>query len=100
MKSWMLPGALQQLMTSFQTEKMYDIAVAATDIFCNINPPFGTGITPLGSLSESIPTTSTPQSLAEDFLLLLSSFRGGNHPFLEKYRTHLRSLQISGSWTQ
>jgi hypothetical protein len=39
-------------------------------------------------------TSSTPQSLAEDFLLLMTSFRGGNHPYLEKYRAHLRSLQI------
>lgn len=45
---------------------------------------------------EIIPTTttSTAQSLAEDFLLLMTSFRGGNHPYLEKYRAHLRSLQI------
>ena len=39
-------------------------------------------------------TSSTPQSLAEDFLLLMTSFRGGNHPYLEKYRAHLRSLHI------
>jgi hypothetical protein len=46
--------------------------------------------------TERIPasSTSTPQSLAEDFLLLMTSFRGGNHPYLEKYRDHLRSLQI------
>lgn len=74
--------------------------MSATDILCNISPPFGTGITPLGSFSESLPSNSTPQSLAEDYLLLLNSFRGGNHPFLEKYKTHLRSLQIPGSWTQ
>ncbi|KAJ5449603.1 uncharacterized protein N7458_006052 [Penicillium daleae] len=82
------------------TEKLYDIAVSATDILCNINPPFGTGITPLGNFSETLPTTSTPQAMAEDFLLLLSSFRGGNHPFVEKYRAHLRALQIPGSWSQ
>lgn len=48
------------------------------------------------NFTERIPstTTSTPQSLAEDFLLLMTSFRGGNHPYLEKYRAHLRSLQI------
>ncbi|KAJ5352328.1 hypothetical protein N7452_001302 [Penicillium brevicompactum] len=49
-------------------------------------------------------TTSTPHSLAEDFLLLMTSFRGGNHPYLEKYRAHLRSLQIMETpkpeWTQ
>ncbi|KAJ5204028.1 uncharacterized protein N7498_004907 [Penicillium cinerascens] len=82
------------------TEKMYDIAVTATDILCNISPPFGTGMTPLGNFSETTSATSTPQSLAEDFVLLLSSFRGGNHPFLEKYKTHLRSLRIPGSWSQ
>ncbi|KAJ5675923.1 hypothetical protein N7462_008820 [Penicillium macrosclerotiorum] len=81
------------------TEKLYDIAVGATDILCNISPPFGTGMTPLGSFSESMSTTSTPQSLADDFMLLFSSFRGGNHPFLEKYKAHLRSLQIPGNWS-
>lgn len=49
-------------------------------------------------------TTSTPQSLAEDFLLLMRSFRGGNHPYLEKYQAHLHSLQImeppKQKWTQ
>lgn len=88
------------LLTNSKTEKLYDIAVSATDILCNINPPFGTGITPLGNFSETLPTTSTPQAMAEDFLLLLSSFRGGNHPFVEKYRAHLRALQIPGSWSQ
>ncbi|GLI81453.1 hypothetical protein PoHVEF18_009834 [Penicillium ochrochloron] len=81
-----------------RTEKLYDIAVGATDILCNINPPFGTGITPLGNFSDTIPTTATPQVMAEDFLLLLSSFRGGNHPFVNKYRAHLRALQIPGNW--
>lgn len=78
------------------TEKLYDIAVSATDILCNINPPYGTGMAPLGNgnFTDSIPTTSNPQTLADDFLLLLSSFRGGNHPFLEKYKAHLHSLQI------
>ncbi|KAJ5166481.1 uncharacterized protein N7482_005262, partial [Penicillium canariense] len=78
------------------TEKLYDIAMGATDILCNISPPFGMGMTQLGNLSKSLPTTSTPQSMAESFLLLFSSFRGGNHPFLEKYRAHLRALQIPG----
>jgi hypothetical protein len=83
------------LLTDFsQTEKLYDIAVSATNILCNINPPYGTGMAPLGSFTDSLPTSSTPQTLAEDFLLLLSSFRGGNHPFLEKYKAHLHSLQI------
>jgi hypothetical protein len=49
---------------------------------------------PLGNFTDSIPTTSNPQNLAEDFLLLLNSFRGGNHPFLEKYKAHLHSLQF------
>lgn len=80
-----------------QTEKLYDIAVSATDILCNINPPYGTGMVPLGNFTDSIPTTSNPQSLADDFLLLLNSFRGGNHPFLEKYKAHLHSLQIPSS---
>lgn len=91
-------GSFLNANTFHQTEKLYDIAVSATDILCNINPPFGTGITPLGNFSESLPTTSTPQVMAEDFLLLLSSFRGGNHPFVDKFRAHLRALQIPGNW--
>jgi hypothetical protein len=87
-----------------QTEKLYDIAIGATDILCNISPPFGTGMTPLGAYPESISPSSTPQSLAEDFLLLFRSFRGGNHPYLEKYQAHLRSLHIPASkgsgWAQ
>jgi hypothetical protein len=87
-------------LTPPQTEKLYDIAIGATDILCNINPPFGTGITPLGNFSDTLATTSTPQAMAEDFLLLMNAFRGGNHPFLEKYKAHLRGLQIPGSWSQ
>ncbi|KAJ5246909.1 hypothetical protein N7468_001892 [Penicillium chermesinum] len=78
------------------TEKIYDIAVGATDILCNISPPYGNGVTPLGNFTEALSSTSTPQAMAEDFLLLMSSFRGGSHPFLEKYKAHLRSLHIPG----
>ncbi|KAJ5719593.1 hypothetical protein N7493_007171 [Penicillium malachiteum] len=78
------------------TEKLYDIAIGVIDILCNISPPFGTGMAPLGTYPDSIPT-STPQTLAEDFLLLMSSFRGGNHPFLEKLQAHLRVLHIPTS---
>lgn len=61
-------------------------------------------MTPLGAYPESIPASSTPQSLAEDYLLLMSSFRGGNHPYLEKFQAHLQSLHIPVSkvtgWAQ
>ncbi|CDM37613.1 transcriptional regulator family: Fungal Specific TF [Penicillium roqueforti] len=78
------------------TEKLYDIAICATNILCNTNPSYGIGLNMPVNFPEIIPTTttSTAQSLAEDFLLLMTSFRGGNHPYLEKYRAHLRSLQI------
>ncbi|KAK4869687.1 hypothetical protein LT330_006069 [Penicillium expansum] len=78
------------------TEKLYDIAICATNILCNTSPSYGVGLNMPVNFTERIPstTTSTPQSLAEDFLLLMTSFRGGNHPYLEKYRAHLRSLQI------
>ncbi|KAJ5279922.1 hypothetical protein N7478_005294 [Penicillium angulare] len=85
------------------TEKLYDVAIGAIDILCNINPPFGTGMTPLGAYPESVPTTSTPQSLAEDFLLLMRSFRGGNHPYLEKLLAHLQALHVPApkvTWAQ
>ncbi|KAJ5139076.1 uncharacterized protein N7515_003924 [Penicillium bovifimosum] len=74
-------------------EKLYDIATCATNILCNMRPPYGDACW----LDHEVirgSSTSTPQSLAEDFLLLMTSFRGGNHPYLEKYRDHLRSLQI------
>ncbi|CAI7629264.1 unnamed protein product [Penicillium glandicola] len=78
------------------TEKLYDIAICATNILCNASPSYGAPLNMPVNFTERIPptTTSTPQSLAEDFLLLMTSFRGGNHPYLEKYRAHLRSLQI------
>ncbi|KAJ5902466.1 hypothetical protein N7495_002994 [Penicillium taxi] len=86
------------------TEKLYDIAINAINILYNISPPYGTGITPLGSFSGSITPNFNPQSLIEDFMLLMNSFRGGKHPFLQKYKDHLRSLQIPGSkmtgWAQ
>ncbi|KAJ5375371.1 hypothetical protein N7517_007377 [Penicillium concentricum] len=78
------------------TEKLYDIAICATNILCNTSSPYGGPMNMPVNFTERLPPTSTctPQSLAEDFLLLMTSFRGGNHPYLEKYRTHLRSLQI------
>ncbi|CAI7619955.1 unnamed protein product [Penicillium viridicatum] len=81
------------------TEKLYDIAICATNILCNTSPSYGVGMNMPVNFTERIPstTTSTPQSLAEDFLLLMTSFRGGNHPYLEKYRAHLRSLQVMES---
>lgn len=87
------------MLTFSQTEKLFDIAKCAIDILCNITPPFGTGMAPLGSFSEPMPTQTTPQDLAEDYILFFSSFRGGNHPFLEKFKAHLRLLQIPGSWS-
>ncbi|KAJ5173944.1 uncharacterized protein N7500_001875 [Penicillium coprophilum] len=88
------------------TEKLYDIAICATNILYNTNSPYGGPLNMPVNFSERLPPTSTctPQSLAEDFLLLMTSFRGGNHPYLEKYRAHLRSLQIMESkapeWAQ
>ncbi|KAK9849435.1 hypothetical protein MYU51_014363 [Penicillium brevicompactum] len=88
------------------TEKLYDIAICATNILCNTSPPLGGTLNMPVNYNETIPpgTTSTPHSLAEDFLLLMTSFRGGNHPYLEKYQAHLRSLQIMETpkpeWTQ
>lgn len=71
-----------------------------------MNPPYGgTQELPI-NFTERVATSSgsTPQSLAEDFLLIMTSFRGGNHPFLEKYQDHLRSLQImkpkAPEWSQ
>ncbi|KAJ5972690.1 uncharacterized protein N7479_002608 [Penicillium vulpinum] len=78
------------------TEKLYDIAICATNVLCNTSSAYGGSMNMPANFTERIPSsaTATPQSLAEDFLLLMTSFRGGNHPYLEKYRAHLRSLQI------
>ncbi|KAJ5205593.1 Transcription factor [Penicillium cf. griseofulvum] len=78
------------------TEKLYDIAICATNILCNTSSPYGAPLNMPVNFPERIPPTSTctAQSLSDDFLLLMTSFRGGNHPYLEKYRAHLRSLQI------
>ncbi|KAI9041475.1 fungal specific transcription factor domain-containing protein [Aspergillus affinis] len=50
--------------------KLYDIAVSATDILCNINPPYGTGMAPLGNFTDSIPTTSSSE-LGRGFLAIV-----------------------------
>lgn len=67
-------------------------------MLCNTNAPYGgVGNMPgnfADTTTSSTSSTITPQSLAEDFLLLLTNFRGGNHPYLEKYKAHLRALHI------
>ncbi|OGE46669.1 hypothetical protein PENARI_c103G06842 [Penicillium arizonense] len=53
------------------SEKLYNTAVSATDILCNIISPYGTGMAPLAKFTDSIPTT--------------------------QFKAHLHSLQIPSS---
>jgi hypothetical protein len=40
-----------------------------------------------------------PVTLVDDFLHVLNSLRGGNHPFLEKYKAFVSTLRGSvGNW--
>ncbi|OOO05801.1 hypothetical protein OAory_01014620 [Aspergillus oryzae] len=92
-------------------EKLYDIAVSAISVSSNVQLSLGNGFTLIPPVTESIPkssvsppsfpgsmhsgaTTTLPQSLAEDFLLLLNSLRGGNHPYLERYKAFLSASNI------
>lgn len=68
----------------------------------------GPGVLPPGSLvgviSPNTATVPSTQSLVEDFMLLMNTLRGGNHPFLEKFKAYLASLHIVGvgcsNWVQ
>ncbi|KAH8431248.1 CeGAL family transcription factor [Aspergillus melleus] len=101
-------------------EKLYDIAISAIGVSPNARSPGGDGFvlgpavenasgsgvssTNLtGSMSQSPRAAPLSHSLAEDFLLLLGSLRGGNHPFLEKYKTFLGTSHTddksNASWT-
>ncbi|RHZ47659.1 CeGAL family transcription factor [Aspergillus thermomutatus] len=92
-------------------EKLYDIAVSAIGVSSNVRQPLGEhstasaassmagpGVLPSGSLagvmSPNTATVPSTQSLAEDFMLLMNTLRGGNHPFLEKFKAYLSSLHI------
>lgn len=94
-------------------EKLYDIAVSAIGISANVRQPLGEhstasvagsmagpGVAPPGSLvgamSPNTAAVHSTQSLAEDFMLLLNTLRGGNHPFMEKFKAYLSSLHIVG----
>ncbi|KAH1495513.1 hypothetical protein KXX65_001076 [Aspergillus fumigatus] len=102
-------------------EKLYDIAVSAIGISANVRQPLGEhstasvagsmagpGVAPPGSLvgamSPNTAAVHSTQSLAEDFMLLLNTLRGGNHPFMEKFKAYLSSLHIVGvgcsNWAQ
>ena len=69
--------------TTIQVEKLFDIIVSALDISASINPSLG---------GSNFAASSLCQGLAGDYMLLLTSLRGGNHPFLERYRAYLGSL--------
>lgn len=88
-------------------EKLFDIATSAINIFSTIDPSLGANF-PLtssnGSLAQAPSTTATTatvnpvslsQGLAADYLLLLSSLRGGNHPFLERFKEYLGTSSTS-----
>ncbi|KAF9892173.1 hypothetical protein FE257_002579 [Aspergillus nanangensis] len=96
-------------------EKLYDIAISAISVASNTRIPLGNGfaISPAAdTASSTAPSPSgdfngpmsfasrdmiRPQTLADDFLHLLNSLRGGKHPFLEKYKTFLNTLHPGGT---
>ncbi|RAK79784.1 CeGAL family transcription factor [Aspergillus fijiensis CBS 313.89] len=86
-------------------EKLYDIVVGAISVLYNIQMPLAKGITvpppagiipnmqlPISHMSDG--GTST-KSLAGDYLLLLNTLRGGNHPFMDKYKALLSSVHTT-----
>ncbi|KAE8144184.1 hypothetical protein BDV25DRAFT_134889 [Aspergillus avenaceus] len=94
-------------------EKLYDIAVSAISVSSNTQLSLGNGFS-LAPAAEKTPKSDAPppnfpgvihlgaaatlpQSLAEDFLLLLNSLRGGNHPYLEKYKAFLNASPLRGN---
>ncbi|KAB8229520.1 fungal specific transcription factor domain-containing protein [Aspergillus alliaceus] len=90
-------------------EKLYDIAISAISMLSNAQcsfqhkPPL---VSPVEAVSN--PGVSQPEgfkgssetgaaidspAMAKDFLLLLSSLHGGDHPFLERYKAFLGASQ-------
>jgi len=67
-------------------EKLYHIATTAVTVL--YNPMFSVGPTT---------NTSSGRQLSDKFLRILSSLRGGNHPYLEKYKAHLNSFEAGWS---
>ncbi|KAE8388852.1 hypothetical protein BDV23DRAFT_158212 [Aspergillus alliaceus] len=92
-------------------EKLYDIAVSAISVSSNVQLSLGNGFPLAPPPTQTVPKSGVstpsfsgpihpgaaatlPQSLAEDFLLLLNSLRGGNHPYLERYKAFLNASNI------
>lgn len=78
------------------------------DVLYNVKPALESGVA--HTSTEVIPNTEdllpgsfreaelaksalSSHTLEGEFLQLLSILRGGNHPFLERYKAHLRPLQ-------
>lgn len=90
------PHSRQQTqLTKNQVEKLYDIAIGAVNVL-HSNPALATSIdSSSAQITETkLANTIVPPSgkLAKDFLLLLGRIRGGNHPFMERYKAHLTNL--------
>ncbi|KAL4898489.1 hypothetical protein BDV59DRAFT_5588 [Aspergillus ambiguus] len=93
-------------------EKVYDIAISAISVAFNTELSLGNGfpVSPMTSaMAPATPSSTDPQSmtpatatahlpvsLVDDFLHLLNSLRGGNHPFLEKYKAFVSTLHSAG----
>jgi len=97
-----------------QVEKLYDIATSAINIASNgasfSNAPDGnpTEAPAAGDMFFSAPLppqtspapapgTASIQPIAQGFLKLLTALRGGNHPYLERYKAHLHSIHVMGN---
>jgi len=99
-------------------EKLYDIAMSVFIATSYDKAAFGNSPGLLHSPPTMLPAGLAPRStlrspfscsihdpsvrhVAKDFLKLLGTLRGGNHPYLEKYKARLNSLHISEhEWNQ
>ena len=85
-----------------QIEKLYDIATSAIGTSDNggvFNSEFSPSFmyqTIVGAGTTSLDTRSM-QTLADKFLKLLQTLRGGNHPYLEEYKKRISSLNLIGN---
>ena len=79
----------------------YSKNVSIIDFSIPSEMAIGADMPSLGSRSGQLASSSVPSihDLARNFLKLLSTLRGGNHPYLDQYKAHLDSMNAVG-WIQ
>jgi hypothetical protein len=83
-------------------EKLYDISTTASSF---LYEPISSGTTiPTNRIAMHnnevqqpglAATLSSSQKLGDKYLKVFSALRGGNHPFLEKYKAHYNSMGVT-----